>query len=415
MSAQAAAGPGGQSSDAPDVRSPGPFGPGEWPEEPLAPEDRVPVLITAGVWLVFLTIPLVSIVTGSASAGAKVLGLVGTAAFIAVYMGHFVWPWPLRGLPHWANTVATSAVLLLCVAATIPAAGLGAFNFLPYTLAIWIFPHHLRVGMPVSVGLAALWITSSVLVDAGGERFWMIVPTALALVIMLALRLAMEREERSRLLGEELALSRQRERVGRDVHDVLGHSLTVITLKTDLARRLVDADPEQARAELDEVLAVSRQALAEVRSAVGGRHVPDLDTQVASSRTALEAAGIAAHLPTGTSVASLPVARRELFAWCLREAVTNVIRHADASRCTVTLAAGRLTVVDDGAGLPSSALPDAEPMDAARSTGRSAAASAPGSGLRGMRDRVVEAGGTLTVTDARPGWERPGTLLEVRL
>ena len=108
-------------------------------------------------------------------------------------------------------------------------------------------------------------------------------------------------------------------------------------------------------------------------------------------------------------------ARAELFAWGLRVADTYGNALSVPSRGRDPRAGGRLTVVDDGAGLPSSALPDAEPMDAARSTGRSAAASAPGSGLRGMRDRVVEAGGTLTVTDAHPGWERPGTLLEVRL
>ncbi|WP_410981026.1 sensor histidine kinase, partial [Bacillus subtilis] len=129
-------------------------------------------------------------------------------------------------------------------------------------------------------GLAALWVAMALLIAPAGERFWMIVPVVLALFIMLALRLAMEREERSRILGEELALSQQREQVGRDVHDVLGHSLTVITLKTQLARKLVEDDPQRARAQLDEVLDVSRQALAEVRSAVGGQHVPDLDAQL---------------------------------------------------------------------------------------------------------------------------------------
>jgi hypothetical protein len=177
----------------------------------------------------------------------------------------------------------------------------------------------------------------------------LIVPIVLALFIMLALRLAMEREERSRILGEELALAQQREQVGRDVHDVLGHSLTVITLKTQLARKLVEDDPQRAQAQLDEVLDVSRQALAEVRSAVGGQHVPDLDAQLASSRSALEAAGIAADLPT-TASASLPAAGRQLFAWCLREAVTNVIRHADATRCAVAVTRDRLTVADDGVG-----------------------------------------------------------------
>jgi two-component system sensor histidine kinase DesK len=370
------------------------------------------VLVPAGVWLIFLVSPIVSIVAGPASTGMTILGLAGTAAFIGVYLAHFVRPWRARGMPLWANTLVTTLLLLICVIATVPAAGLNAFTFLPFTLAIWIFPHSLRVGLPVSVALAATWVAAVLLVDAGDERFWMIAPVVLALIIMVALRLAMEREERSRILSEELALSRQREQMGRDVHDVLGHSLTVITLKTELARRLVDGDPERARAQLDEVLDVSRQALAEVRSAVGGRHVPDLGTQLASSRTALEAAGIAADLPGPASAASLPERRRELFAWCLREAVTNVIRHADASRCKVTLSGDRLTVVDDGVGLPA-AVTGSEAV--AGSAARVGAASASGSGLRGLRARVAEAGGTLVVEDAEPGAQRPGTRLEVRL
>lgn len=377
------------------VQPAGPFGAGEWPEVPLKANERVPVLITAGVWLVFLVVPLVAMVTGDAPLGTKVLGCAGLAAFVAVYMGHFVWPWPWRTLPHWVNTTAVTAVLLLCVLATIPAAGLNSFNFLPFTLAIWIFPHRLRIGLPVSVALSTAWALVALSVDAGGSRFWLIIPTVMSLVIMLALRLAMEREERSRILGEELALSRQRERVGRDVHDVLGHSLTVITLKTELARRLVDADPEQAKAELDEVLELSRQSLAEVRTTVGGLHAPDLGAQLASARTALQAAGIAFRLPEAASVAGFRPDRRELFAWCLREAVTNVIRHSGASHCTVTMTSDRLTVADDGTGLGASA--------------------SPGTGLSGMRHRVTDAGGTLTLGRTHPGSDRPGTTLEVHL
>ncbi|NUL46216.1 sensor histidine kinase [Cellulosimicrobium funkei] len=377
------------------VQPAGPYGAGEWPEVPLKANERLPVLLTAGVWLVFLVMPLVAMVTGGAPLGAKVLGCTGLAAFIAVYMGHFIWPWPWRALPQWVNTAAVTAVLLLCVLSTIPASGLNSFNFLPFTLAIWIFPHRLKVGLPVSVALSTVWVAVALSVDAGDSRFWIVVPTVMALLIMLALRLAMEREERSRILGEELALSRQRERVGRDVHDVLGHSLTVITLKTELARRLVDIDPQRAKAELDEVLDLSRQSLAEVRSTVGGLHTLDLGAQLASARTALQAAGIEFRLPEAGSVAGFPSERRELFAWCLREAVTNVIRHSGATHCSVTITADRLTVADDGAGIDASV--------------------APGNGLSGMRHRVTEAGGTLSLGQSHPGSNRPGTTLEVRL
>lgn len=392
----------------------GPYGAGEWPETPLKPDERAPVLITAGVWLIFLVLPLVTMITGEAPLGAKILGFAGLAAFITLYMGHFIWPWPWHGLPHWANTAVVTVLLMLCVLATIPAAGLNSFNFLPFTLAIWIFPHRLRIGLPVACGLAVAWLSAALLVDAGDSRFWLAVPTVLALLVMVALRVAMGREERSRILGEQLALSRQREQVGRDVHDVLGHSLTVITLKTELARRLVDTDPERAKAELDEVLGLSRQSLAEVRATVGGLHAPNLTAQLASARTALDAAGITAHLPAPAATANLPADRRELFAWCLREAVTNVIRHSGAAHCTVTLTVDRLTVADDGAGLG----PFSAPGAGAGSTPGTTPAGRPdqpGHGLRGVRHRVGEAGGTLRLAATHPGRDRPGTTLEVRL
>lgn len=394
----------------------GPYGPGEWPGAPLKRHERAPVLITAGVWLVFLILPLVAMATSQAPLGLKVLGFSGLAAFVVLYLGHFVWPWPYHALPHWLNTAVVTLLLCLCVVATAPAGGLNVFNFLPFTLAIWIFPHRIKVGLPVAAGLATTWLVAALVVDAGEDRFWLIIPTGLALFVMVALRLAMEREERSRLLSEALALSRQRERVGRDVHDVLGHSLTVITLKTELARRLVDTDPARAQEELDEVLAISRQSLAEVRNTVGGLHVPELGAQLASARTALDAAGITTRLPDPAAVAALPADRRELFAWCLREAVTNVIRHAGASTCTVTLTADRLTVSDDGRGLPRP-VPSVPGQGTAPGPASGVSPVPPGSGtgLRGMRHRVTEAGGILSVRPAQRGSDRPGTIVEVVL
>lgn len=408
-------GPGPAAHDAGRYSS-GAYGPGEWPEVPLRPHERFPVLMTSGVWLVFLLWPLYTIIVGDAPVGLKVLGYVGLAAFVAAYLAHFLWPWPVQSVPHWANTAVLTVFLLLCVLAVSPSADLNSFNFLPFTLAVWIFPHRLGIGIPVALGLAAAWFTAGVLFGAGTGQWWLLLPTGLALLIMLALRLAMEREERSRVLGEELALSRQREQVGRDVHDVLGHSLTVITLKTELARRLVDTDPERARAELDEVLGISRQSLAEVRNTVGGLHVPELGAQLASARTALDAAGITARLPSPGTVSELPADRRELYAWCLREAVTNVIRHAEATHCTVTITADRLVVHDDGRGLP---------RTVARVPGTGTAAGpasdawpvpvGSGSGLRGMRHRVTEAGGLLSVRPALRAGDRPGTIVEVVL
>lgn len=384
----------------------------EWPAAPLPDGERVQVLIFSGVWLVFLAIPAFSILSGSAAPELKVLGMAALAVFVVIYLGSFLYPWPVRALPLWANTLGATVGLVLCVVASLPAAGLTALNCLPFVLAVWVFPHPMRVGIPAALAITAVSVTAALWFAGPEDSFWLIAPLALTLVIIVTMRFAQEREARTQALQQALALSRQREQVGRDVHDVLGHSLTVITLKTELARRLLDADPERAKAELDEVLGLSRRSLAEVRHAVGGLHTPDLGAQLAAARTAFDAAGIPARLPDAASVSGLPADRRELFAWCLREAVTNVIRHSGAGHCTVSITADRLTVADDGVGLGA---PSHRPDGATGLSQGPTAAASPGHGLRGMRHRVAEAGGTLTLSETDPGRDRPGTTLEVHL
>ncbi|MET9633766.1 sensor histidine kinase [Lentzea sp. NPDC006480] len=175
-----------------------------------------------------------------------------------------------------------------------------------------------------------------------------------------------------------LASEAERNRIARDLHDLLGHSLTAITVKSALARRL---EPVAARAEMESVEQLARQALADVRAAVSGYQDVTLAGELARSRELLRAAGIAADLPT--AVDSVPVERQELFGWVVREGVTNVVRHARAGRCTVELTASTVEVRDDGVGGPAGA----------------------GSGLDGLRARVAQAGGVLTAGPAEPrGW-----------
>src|SRR4029077_2617443 len=122
-----------------------------------------------------------------------------------------------------------------------------------------------------------------------------------------------------------LAVENERTRFARDLHDILGHSLTVITVKAELANRLLDVDHERARAELADLERLSRDALADVRRAVDGYRELTLPGELSRARTALSAAEIAADLPNSTD--DVPTDRRELFAWTVREGITNVIRH----------------------------------------------------------------------------------------
>ncbi len=155
--------------------------------------------------------------------------------------------------------------------------------------------------------------------------------------------LHLAREENARLAVEE-----ERNRMARDLHDILGHSLTVITVKAELAGRLMDADPARARAEVADLERLSRDALMDVRRAVEGFRELTLPGELARARESLRSAGIEADLPGSAEV--VPSDMREVFAWAVREGVTNVIRHSGATRCTVRLTAERVEVLDNGAG-----------------------------------------------------------------
>jgi two-component system sensor histidine kinase DesK len=178
-----------------------------------------------------------------------------------------------------------------------------------------------------------------------------------------------------------LAQEAERARIARDLHDLLGHSLTVITVKSGLARRLGASDPGRALQEISEVEALARQALGEVRAAVSGYREVTLAGELARGRELLRASGVVADLPTATDLVA--AAHQELFGWVVREGLTNVVRHARATHCTVTLSALEVEIRDDGIG----------------------GAAAGGNGLTGLRERVAAAGGSVAAGPLDPrGW-----------
>ena len=174
---------------------------------------------------------------------------------------------------------------------------------------------------------------------------------------------------------ESLAKIAERERIARDLHDVLGHTLSVIILKSELASKLMDRDPERARSEILDVERTSRQALAEVRQAIGGDRGHGLRAEIEKARTVLETAGLNVECDTGKI--ELPATQESVLALAVREATTNIVRHANATNCRLQIrqaeGACHLQIQDDGCG----------------------AGEAEGNGLRGMRERVEALGGSL--------------------
>ena len=203
---------------------------------------------------------------------------------------------------------------------------------------------------------------------------WPLVFTALIGAINMHYEEAHRANARLRLAHDEiehLAKVAERERIARDLHDLLGHTLSLIVLKSELAAKLADRDPERARAEIRDVERISRDALTQVRAAVGGFRSGGLQDEIERARETLAAANVS--LSSAIEPIHLPPAHEAVLALAIREGVTNVIRHAHATHCTIQLTGDRLTIADDGRG----------------------GTAAFGNGLSGMRERVESLGGTL--------------------
>jgi len=232
-------------------------------------------------------------------------------------------------------------------------------NAIFVALAWWIgFPTSLLVIMPVTVFVVC--------------------------TIVVVEHLSKEKDAALSLSHDEvrrLAATAERERIGRDLHDLLGHTLSLITLKLELSRRLFDRDVDAARREVEEAEKVARHALAEVRSAVTGIRATDLAAELASARLLLESSRV--HLEYGSLPVDLPVEVERGLSLVLREAVTNIARHAGASRVQIELlrehASVCMQIGDDGKG----------------------GVSSDGNGICGMRERVRAMGGSLTIESPR--------------
>lgn len=347
--------------------------------------------LMAVIWLVFLVYPVIALVRSEAPLVWVVVGWVALVVFVVLYVTGFMHG--MRGggglgRPPSRRQWVTFAALIVCVLVSVPAEGGSALSFLPFLMSF------------ASYGLTRVWhwITTiaAVAVTAlcvfllpGGLSYLSVLAIVglLGVVNTVSTWLILRSAEAERL-GLELATSEGREAVARDVHDLIGHSLTVVGLKAQLVRRLMDSDPERAKAELADIERLTAEAIAGVRSTVAGARGTTLVEQLASSRDSFRAADIEVTVE-GESSALSPV-QAITASWILREATTNVLRHSRAHAVRVRIAPGRFTVDDDGAGL----------------------GTVEGNGIRGMRERAAAAGASFTIgpADAAGG---TGTRVEV--
>ena len=367
----------------------------------------------ATVWVLFLALPIIQLLLGSFAWWQRLLGLTGVLGFIAGYVWAFSTPDNRASSVGVPPTGLSTRILLRELAVqtffavlTLPALGWWTVCFFPFFCSLILFSTTLRRGIPTVVMATGLLVAASLLWNTHPDSHWQVLGISLTEVPIVIARIAVELQERRTAAERELALASQREALGRDVHDILGHSLTVLTLKAEVARRLIEHDPAAASRELDEVITLARGALTDVRSTVTRLRSPDLASQVEATRTALSAAQI--DMEMLGSAQDIPERQRALMAWALREATTNIVRHARATNVTVHLAPGMLRVSDDGVGL---------------------AGDQPGNGLEGLRSRFEQEGGSLTIvspltrrTDLSGDVETDsadepsgGTRLEVRL
>ena len=337
------------------------------------------------VWLLFLAFPVLSFLQGNPAPDALYAGLAATAVFAGVY----TWLW-LRcfgrsaGMALWvAGPSLLSIALVLTLTDGTTWGGLFIF-------VIAAFAGHLPNWKQGIVAVVVLTVLMTMLALVEGAGIWTLAIILEGLLVggVVVSSVYLGRTNRALVQAREdvarLMVAEERLRFARDLHDLLGHSLSVIVLKAELAGKLATVSPDRVTAEVADIERVARQALADVRDAVSGYREATLASEIEQARSALAAAGITVDVEPMTDQLSSPA--ENVLAWAVREGVTNVIRHAGAKAARIRLVRqdghAELELTDDG---------------------RGASEFRPGNGLIGLRERVAGRKGSVEFGPAVDG------------
>ncbi|MFI9361080.1 sensor histidine kinase [Kitasatospora sp. NPDC053057] len=341
------------------------------------------------LWMLYLAYPAGNLLNGHHSLVGQAFGWCCLVGFVAVYVLLVIFR-SQAGMKPRACQVIVVTMIVLAVAAScvLGEAFLTLFIYASVCLAIITPPNY---ALRALVGMAALTAAIGLMIHAGSDNITTFALSALlsgvAMTGLQRLVATMKELREARAAVAHLAASEERLRLARDLHDLLGHSLSLITLKSELAGRFMDAGKDEAaRAQVADIEQVARQSLTDVREAVTGFRRPTLPVELAAARTALSAAQVRLEAAPELVDAWPSLANEEAgaLAWALREAVTNIVRHGEgATVCTVT--------ADESWEASGERYAVLEITDNGRGPGKSQ----PGNGLSGLDERLALVGGRL--------------------
>lgn len=359
----------------------------------------------ANVWLLFLLFPLATVIGSDLAIGRKVASYVLIALFAVIYAGSNrllirrelgLGPTGRRVGPISLDSSVPWLIALVAVAAAASVVGGWAlFGVTPFIVSFAMFHFDWRIAVSVAVATLLVVIGTPLLAGRLGDLWFFGVIVVSVAVSCVLFRLSEEHAIDRKAMETQLAISGERERVARDVHDVLGHSLTAVILKTQVVSRMIDRDAAldadglaAVREQVGEIDVISRRALAEIRATVGGLRSADLGDELGAARAVLADAGVV--LTVEGSAAAAPETFRPVLGWVVRESVTNIVRHSRATTCNIEVGGQPiLRIADDGLGTG-----DADE----------------GNGLTGLRERLADAGLAL---ELGPGLNGRGTSVTV--